>query len=147
MEVQEALRTDVETVVNAAWPEVSVVFRGHQAERRAYQNVVLPFAVMTMNDGAEAEWGTSNIALERWIEFHYLKKWHDQAEDVIRERIGSLKRALIKASYPLSSATLLEVADDTSPESPLNLALLAKNLELVGGTLRCRYVAGESAFD
>ncbi len=144
-DVQSLLREEVEAVVYATWPEVTVILMGQQAQRRAYQGIPLPYAVMSLGATSEGDWGLVNVAQERWIDFHYLHPWQDQAEDVIRARIRELRVALLAARFPLSQATLLELEEDTSPESTLNLVLISKPLEMLGGTLRARFTAGETA--
>jgi hypothetical protein len=140
------LKAEIEQVIHDTWPEVEWILSAHQSERRSYSGITLPFAVLLIGAGTEGEWGITNIALERPIEIHYVMQWDDSDEGILPDKIGALKHALLAAAFSGSQASLLEIEDDPTPSSSLNATLYAKNLQLVGSTLRCKFVSGETAF-
>jgi len=147
IDVVDSLQTEIETTILETWPEIagSVILDENQAERRAYIDLPLPYVILQLGSGSEGDWGIGNLAMERTATIHYVMEWSDDAQRIVRGKIGRLKHRLALAAHAESGATWLpRTEDDTTPGSELNRVLTAKNLQVYGGTLVCWYTAGET---
>lgn len=140
-----ALVDDIEDIVNATWTDVTAILEVHQSERRSWETITLPFAVLVVGAADEGQWGVTNIAYECPIAVWYFSKYSEAALALVRTKLEALKSALIPAVYAASSATPLEVSIDFSTTNEANQIALTKNVPLIGGAVTIRYVCGETA--
>ncbi len=148
IDVVDSLQTEIETTILATFPELAttVILDENQAKRRNFTGIPFPFCILQIGAGSEGEWGIGNLAMERPAKVHYVMEWSDDAQRIVRGKIGRLKHRLAQADYSESGATWLpgRTEDDTTPDSELNRILVEKNLQAYGGTLVCWYTAGET---
>jgi hypothetical protein len=142
-----ALTTEIQGVIQATWSDCVEVLTAAQANRRSYETIGRPFAIVMVSNAEEGDWGLANAAWEVRIDFHYIRTL-DAAQTcyaAVQNKLEALKSALFAASYATSGATLLTVEIDFSSHHFANELFEAKNAPLVGGRLSANFVCGETA--
>lgn len=139
---------DWETVIQAAWPEVTATAVAQDLEKYSWQELigagqlVAPFAVIVEPESHQSpDFGTDNLWWESDVTFFYVMADHSQADPVmfLKGRQNTMEAALLSG---LGLTTIQVIPEgwgrSTGPENPMNQVLNGQKLPFTAASITWR---------